>query len=135
MGADLILSFLPYATTRKKGRRREFVLLVKRLSEEDLKDSSVFEDTKIEDVRKTLIGHFDRLEELKDLRDVGIITPYADKPPLLITGGLSWGDYPTESSGPISSLVEVPGVYEMFARWAVEDKKGENSADVQSGAV
>ena len=135
MGADLILSFLPYANTRKKGRRREFVLLVKRLSEDGLKDSSVFGDTKIEDVRKTLIGHFDRIEELKNLRDTGIITPYDDKPPLLITGGLSWGDHPTESSEPISSLVEVPGVYEMFTRWAIEDEKGENSADVQSRAV
>ena len=135
MGADLILSFLPYGNTRKKGRRREFVVLVKRLSEDDLKDSSVFGETKIEDVRKTLIGHFDRVEELKSLRDVGVISPYADKPPLLITGGLSWGDHPTESSEPISSIVEAPGVYEMFEKWALEDKKGEDSADVQSRAV
>ena len=123
MGADLTLSFLPCADTRKKGRRREFVLLVKRLSADDLKDSSVFGDVKIEKARRTLIGYFDRLEELKGLRDTGIITPYADKPPLLITGGLSWGDYSTESSEPISSLAEVPGVYEMFERWAVEDQK------------
>ena len=133
MGADLVLSFLPYANTRKKGRRREFVLLVKRLSEDVLKD--LYGEAKTEKARKKLTGYFDRIEELKDLRDTGIITPYDDKPPLLITGGLSWGDYPTESSEPISSLVEVPGVYEMFARWAVEDKKGENSADVQSRAV
>ena len=123
MGADLILLFLPCADTKKKGRRREFVALVKRLSQKDLKDSSVFGDVKIEKARRILIGHFDRLEELKGLRDTAIITPYADKPPLLITGGLSWGDYPTESSEPISSLAEVPGVYEMFEKWAVEDQK------------
>jgi len=121
MGADLILSFIPCADTRKKGRRREFVSLVKRLSEDVLKD--LYGEAKTEKARKKLIGCFDRIEELKNLRDTGIITPYADTPSLLITGGLSWGDYPTESSEPISSLVEVPGVYEMFARWAVEDEK------------
>ena len=125
MGADLILTFLPCADTRKKGRRTEFVSLVKRLSKKDLGDRSVFEDATIEEVRRMLIGYFDRLEELKGLRDTGIITPYADKPPILITGGLSWGDYATESSEPIRSLVEVPGVYEMFERWAVEDHKEE----------
>ena len=123
MGADLTLSFLPCANTRKKGRRRKFVSLVKRLSEEDLKDTSALGDAKIEKARRMLIGYFDRLEELKGLRDTGIITPYTDKPPLLITGGLSWGDYPTESSEPISSLAEVPGVYELFEKWAIEDRK------------
>ena len=125
MGADLILSFLPCADTRKKGRRTEFVSLVKRLSEEDVKDSSVFGDVKIEKVRQTLIGYFDRIEKMKDFRDVSIITPYADKPPLLITGGLSWGDDPTESYAAVSSLAEVPGVYELFERWAAEDQKEE----------
>ena len=121
MGADLILTFLPCADTRRRGRRREFVSFVKRLSAKDLEHCSAFSDMKIEKVRRMLIKHFDRMEELKCLRDTGIITPYADKPSIVITGGLSWGDYATESSEPISALAEVPFVYEMFERWAIED--------------
>jgi hypothetical protein len=91
-----------------------------------------FSDVKIEQARKVLIGYFDPIEKLKGLRDTGIITPYADKPPLLITGGLSWGDSPTDSSEPINSLAEVPGVYEMFERWAVEDQR-ENPGEDHCG--
>ena len=121
MGVDLLLSFLPCANTRKKGRRREFVTLVKGLSKKLVEDLSAFGDTETEEVRRTLVRYFDQFEELKDLRDTAIITPYADRPPLLVTGGPSWGDHPTESSEPLNSLVEVPGVYEMFERWATED--------------
>jgi hypothetical protein len=121
MGADLILTFLPSADTRKKGRVREFAEFVARLSAKDLKDSSAFSGIKIEKARRMLIKYFDWIEELKSLRDTAIVTPYDDKPSLLVTGGLSWGDYATESSEPISALTEVPLVYEMVEKWAMED--------------
>ena len=121
MGADLILSFLPCADTTKEGRRKEFASLVDGLSKKDLEGCPAFADAGVERTRKVLRGHFDQIEKLELFRDVNVIAPYEDKPPLLITGGLSWGDYATESSEPISSLAAVPGAYELFEGWAIED--------------
>ena len=89
MGADLIVFYLPYANTRKKGRRAEFLELVNHLPDDDLRDVPVFTDVPTVDGPQTLVGCFDKLKDLEDARDVAVIQPYADKPPLFITGGLS----------------------------------------------
>lgn len=120
MGADLTLEYLPCADTKKDGRREEFSSLVEHLSADDL-TFPVFDSISVEEARKVLLGYFDRFEDIKDMRDATIICPYRDKPPLVITGGLSWGDYATESAEPIAWLSEAPGVYELFEEWALED--------------
>ena len=123
MGADLLLFYLPHANTRKKGRRAEFLELVNHLPDDDLKDVPVFTDVPTVGGRQTLIGCFDELKDLADARDVAVIRPYRNMPPLMITGGMSWGDLPTESSRVLSVLVGVPGLYAVFERWAVEDER------------
>jgi hypothetical protein len=130
MGADLILYYLPDADTRKTGRREAFVRLIDTLAEEVTeKLPGYLVGNDIQQQRDELIQAFDRFEELKTLRDVARIQPYEDRPPLLVSGGLSWGDYPSESSETLDKLLRIPGCHTLFEHWAVEDQANDQAND------
>ena len=123
MGADLILYYLPDADTRKTGRREAFVRLIDALAKElTEKLPGDLAGNELQQQRDALLQAFDRFEELKTLRDVARIQPYDHKPPLLVSGGLSWGDYPSESSETLDKLLRIPGCQPLFEHWAEEDQ-------------
>jgi hypothetical protein len=123
MGADLILYYLPDADTRKAGRREAFIRLIDALAKElTPKLPGYLVGNDIQQQRDALLQAFDKLEGLKTLRDVARIQPYEDRPPLLVSGGLSWGDYPSESSEILDKLLRIPGCYALLERWAGEDQ-------------
>lgn len=40
---------------------------------------------------------------------------------VFITGGLSWGDSPTEAYDHFNAIGECPGLYELLEKWSKED--------------
>lgn len=53
-------------------------------------------------------------------RDVGICE--GDRCALLRTGGMSWGDDPTDAFGPFDVICNCPPLYRQLEAWAIEDR-------------
>lgn len=71
-----------------------------------------------------------RVEEYWDLagrNDVDIIT-LPGSAPHLVSGGMSFGDDPTDSFETIIFLGRVPGVYDLLEKWAREDQAADLAA-------
>ena len=111
MGADLILATFPYFDMTDD-RRERFRELLMSLSPEETNEFQEWYGLDDEES----FHPADLLEDIEDAcstcsRETSILTTYTDKGEkyeLNITGGMSWGDYPT-------------GVYDSFSRAAFFD--------------
>lgn len=133
MGADMILYVLPlckytkdreieakwFAENLDLDENESFKDLVRAFQEYNFESFS--EDKQAEMRRETIKQIIDELEEYWDLqfrRDVGVIQE--GRIPFIVTGGLSWGDDPTEAS---NSFFVLKVFHDLFKEWAFEDAK------------
>lgn len=137
MGADMMIMAVPNCEIDEV-RRQELVHLINDLSVEELHDflnNSFFvdvsdsEETKREQVqicRERLIAALDSYEEAQDSRDCSTLWAPGMDYELLVTGGLSWGDEPTESFSSLSPFLDISRLYDTLLEYAREDHKRVN---------
>ena len=131
MGADFLLWSVPDAelTDDRVAELREIVLAIP--EERLLSDTENHwggDEDEDEAAHSKVIDAIEELANARDRRDVARME-YKDWPfPILCTGGLSFGDDPTEASLFFGIIEEVPAVWNKLAEWATEDqrKAGEN---------
>ena len=106
MGANFIYQILPVATITQD-REASFVKRVKHEPEEE---------------REDILASFQEYKSLSDLtlcpRDVGLLRLDRGSITYLISGGMSWGDAPTDT---YSILEQLAPFFELFKTWAKED--------------
>jgi hypothetical protein len=97
-----------------------------------LKDGLRQLDEEPKAVREELHTHVDLLEGIHRRRDVAVLhldrMPY----PLAFTGGMSWGDDPTEMFDTFAVLDSLEAVFNQLEQWAQEDAAAEHAAPGES---
>lgn len=118
MGADLILYDVP-ACGIDDDRRKVLT---------DLIAASTLHDTPgeyddLEEYQADMTGAVAAYECFNQRRDTALIrmegAPYSS----WLTGGMSWGDDPTEIAPKFSRLVDHAPIMDQLRRWAIEDAK------------
>ena len=129
MGADLLLCWTPFCGDTPE-RREEFKRSLRKLSDAELVDECkdtldwLIEDSEsdteaAEAIRDTMLQAFREYGENRECCSISF--PGMDYE-MLITGGMSWGDRPTESFREVEILGAVPAdTYRLLEKWAKED--------------
>jgi hypothetical protein len=126
MGADYVQYPLPLARLTGK-RRSELMAVARSLTEEevnqfidctclDLADGASDERAGL---LKALNKAFDDYRDLPGRRDTACIEIDARR--FLVTGGMSWGDEPTDACSTFSLLNLNERIFELLNRWALAD--------------
>lgn len=136
MGADLIVTWMPAAKASDK-RKEELNEIVKKLDlspEGDLADyladlheigyldqfdGSDDEESEILDCIQEHVNTYWSWAEKGEPRDVNTI--FKDGRSFYITGGMSWGDEPTDSFGTFEVFDRVPAVWSKLKEWSLHD--------------
>jgi len=120
MGASFLFAVLP-ACVLTKERRQQLLAIIDKMDDSTEFSSCVFPDEEdldaIKEALKTDVGIYEKLDTF---RDTGGYTPDGSFP-LLLTGGMSWGDPPTDSYDILNELAAVPDIWNALAKWARED--------------
>lgn len=122
MGADFIFQILPLAKLDDK-RREQFKKQIDALTLDQLiemRDSVFPGDDSAEDIKESLANVLDEYSDLMDRRDCGCLTLHGCQ--FILTGGMSWGDDPTNSHRTMEILSQIPGAWELLEAWSVEDR-------------
>lgn len=120
MGADFLLLYIPYP---KMTEERKTVLkeLVSSLVADDFVCGEDFDDEELEYQKDSLIGYIDDFDVLDHYRDTSVMYPCPDGVCYLATGGMSWGDAPTDSYSTIEAFINVDKVIDLLMVFAKED--------------
>lgn len=117
MGADFTFATIPRAKATGE-RRKELRRLLNTLTDKDLEELESFTGNSIRELKNDIEEYWNLIE----YRDVSTIR-IGRSIPHLITGGLTYGDSPTDSYDVISRLNLVSKIFYILEKWAREDKK------------
>ena len=108
MGADLIIDSIPYPREGFEPNWDAGYALIKELDEKDMLDGEELEsmESYLDEFKEAFIGH--------NRRDVCVHT--IGSYDVFLTGGMSWGDQPTDMCSTISPLDE-HGILEACGFW------------------
>lgn len=123
MGADLVLASLP-AVELSKGRSRKLHRLADRWSEDKLREwaeSLCLDAEAIAEARESLHGHIDALVHFASRRDVVTLRLADCAFPLWFSGGMTWGDSPTEAYDTFVALDAAGPIHDQLRAWALRD--------------
>lgn len=120
MGADFLLYSVPYPRLNEE-RILKLRKLVAETPIETLYDHDGLDYDTEEEARADLDLAVTELIELDGLRDVSTWRPEGSYR-YLITGGLSWGDHPTESAATIDKISQCLPVDDQLRAWAIEER-------------
>ena len=129
MGADFTLAKTPVFTMTEDRKR----ILKEELSNltpqdyENLRAELFWDDESDTEIQEACLDAIEQVMNLGEPNDCGTDWEYNEKGEqmrFLYTGGLSWGDSPTDNYDLITSLYYIP-VAETIERFAVEDCKVE----------
>lgn len=129
MGADFTLAKTPVfrmTEDRKKVLTEELSNLTPQ-DYENLRDELFWDDENDTEIQEACLDTIEQVMNLGEPRDCGRDWEYNEKGErmtVLYTGGMSWGDSPTDNYDLVSSLYYIP-VAETIERFAVEDCKVE----------
>ena len=119
MGADFICCYIPAAKIDEDRKRR----LLEIAAAEEPRDWEDSHYESAEDYGKAIAAAVEYLAGLPNRETVVIDFPGAEYPALL-TGGMSWGDTPTDAFDHFDViLVHAPAVVELLERWARQDHR------------
>ena len=122
MGADMSLATLPaFAITNQR-----LAKLLKTIEAIDVKTTSKenLENWELEDLEAEKSGAFDGARTLRDMiggREVETLTVSGADYAIWVTGGMSWGDPPTEAYEPFCHMNAFEEVWKLMESWAKED--------------
>jgi hypothetical protein len=122
MGADLLITTLPVCelTKSRKAQLQKCICSLKYIKDRtwsQLFDPEVAE----EDIKKQLLEGVKEYESLQGLRTVVRLSPQGGAYDLWISGGMSWGDYPSEAYAWMAKWEWVGEIMELLCKWAKED--------------
>jgi hypothetical protein len=123
VGANFIFAVIPKCQLARK-REEKLVRHIKGLKEEELERdwTCVFpDDSELESIKTRLLECVEAYKELSTYTSVGEFEP-EDSYPVWITGGVTWGDPPTDIYDEIYYLAEKPEIWDMLVKWAKEDQ-------------
>lgn len=123
MGADLIYSTAP-ACNLTEDRLARLNQIIEGLPDDDLPD---YVDD-IDDWKDRLRNALEALDTGR--RDVSLLDVRRIEFPLLITGGLSWGDSPTDAETCFSDIGECNPLWAQLEEWAKADAEPRFPASV-----
>lgn len=116
MGADLILYTVP-ACGMTDDRRKVLSDLIEATS---LEDTPEWYDN-ADDYKGQLSDAIKHYEQANKYRDTALIRMEGALYPSWFTGGMSWGDVPTESCDEFSLLSDHNPIMTQLRLWAIED--------------
>ena len=122
MGADFLFITCPHfrpTSTRLKQLRR----LVRELPTAEIAELAEYQGLRPAEITAGILSAIKQLPKLDSRRDVSHI--YFDGAVLWITGGMSWGDLPTDACEILEWLTLMPSLLELIQRWAQEDYAAE----------
>jgi hypothetical protein len=129
----MLLAGLP-AAELTDDRRKRLHEIVKGLTDDVLTMDDLAGDDvpaaadDVEDARTALHEHVELLGEAASRRDVAVLRlPYMPYP-IMFTGGMSWGDSPTEMFDTFAALAEVEPIFEQLEGWAEDDARTDSLA-------
>jgi len=114
MGADFLMSVIPacHLDETRLG-------ILKELAKTSEPDGS-YDDEDPTDWPEQVINAIARVD--CEYRDVGTLDLCGWPYPILVSGGMSWGDDPTESYHAFSVIGCCPEIWNKLEEWAKEDK-------------
>jgi hypothetical protein len=83
----------------------------------------LYDEVPIEIVREDLTGIADEYWNLTKYRDVVVLQPTGCRVPYICSGGMSWGDSPTDSFDVIEKMLVVAKIFRLLYKWAKQDQK------------
>lgn len=127
MGADFMFAVAPIwkATDERKAKLKQ---VIADISDEAIQDYEntwyVFNTEDNNEARKMIFDACMACEESSfETRETSDMKLADMNWRAVITGGMSWGDNPTDAFGPISMVGIIEEVYELLKSWSVEDCK------------
>lgn len=123
MGADFTYELLPAAEITPE-RKIEMKHLIDTLSKDDMEQTVYADrfgpqwDKCIQDIHRD----FEEYCNFSSDRDVAELSISPDED-YYISGGMSWGDHPTDACQTMYKLNSLPLVYKQLDEWAYEDKQ------------
>jgi hypothetical protein len=119
MGADFVFAVAP-ACTLTKERSEELEQIIDTLEYSDCPEWDE-EEAELEDVQEGLRAAVS--EYAIESREIGVFCP-DETFPYKVTGGMSWGDAPTEAYQHFLHLEQCPKIWHKLVEWAKEDHDG-----------
>lgn len=119
MGADMVALILPDARPSKNRRKILFDLIEK--DKDFIADEWNTPEDQVIDVTNYLLDEWET--DLNSRRDVSQYRDSKFPYDFLITGGMSWGDDPTEACNIFDKLSLALPVWNKLVNWAIKDKK------------
>ena len=128
MGADFMYALAPVwkATDERKAKLKEVIGAISDESLKEYDDSYCFFNTEdMEEARGILYSACLEVADQYDStnRETSWLKLEGMSWRAVITGGMSWGDHPTESFESIAMVGTVEEVFELLKQWSMEDEK------------
>ena len=131
MGADFLLYSLPWAPL-DDARQKQLHDTIDQLSDDELREVAdavgIFDEVDLPAVRRvihTAIGEYVALERR---RDTTLWRHGVDPITRIYTGGLSWGDGPTDCCQTFDTIATCPPICELLEHWALGDARSDAAA-------
>jgi hypothetical protein len=122
MVADMLLVGLPRfkATDDRIQQLRDIVA-----NSTAIESGDHFGGNNLEEWKQYMMAAIDDISDFDYTGEVSGISIEGGKYPLWISGGLSWGDDPTEAFYSICTLADCELMWDMIRKWAIEDNSHE----------
>jgi hypothetical protein len=124
MGADFLYTYLPCIEITP-ARLETLRAIASVLTLADFEDEDVEDD--LEAAREVILAAVDWLAGAARDREVGVFRHSGMPYPLWLTGGMSWGDAPTDAAAWMEILANCPPVSRQIEAWALEDQRERDS--------
>lgn len=122
MGADLCLACIPAAkiTSEREARLHDII--------DELKDNEIDHERfewiglgSSSEIRESLHKHVEQISDVESCRDT-VTFQIDDMPyPMTFSGGMSWGDSPTETYDLLCVISECVRLWDQLKEWAKQD--------------
>lgn len=124
MGADFLLYSLPW-TQLDESRQKCLHDAIDQMADEQVKDVAdavgSFDDESIPIVKKAIHAAVREYMELDNRRDTTTWRHGHDPVTRIYTGGLSWGEPPTDCVQTFDVIATCDPIYDLLERWALEE--------------
>jgi hypothetical protein len=122
MGAHFLLAIVPFPTISDK-RRAALRVIINQISgkeKDQILEELLGEDLPVDEFRDLLNDHLDNYLKLDNRRDT--TTVFLEDHFWIASGGLSYGDTPTDAFGTIAAISSINPVYTQLDTWAKADR-------------
>lgn len=122
MGADFLYTIIPKA---EPSDERKAKLAVACQSVPITRDDAemLLGSDNVEEAKQVLAKFANEYWELGQRRDTSTLKIKPQDPAFIITGGMSWGDGPTETYDQLCVIENLTDIWDLLLEWAEEDVK------------